>query len=251
MPWWSSSPAPGPKSVQAEVVAVIPKSSPAEAPRPPPPPPGPVAPVVPERFAAVERLSVTELQQLQANVSAMDDLILEESKVKDLLQQLKAVRQEGRSVADAIMDREPKLQEAAIDYEEKREALAQLRSAVEAKVQQQQEILQKRSPQRLGLQLNARAQDAEQLAEESLNQALDAGAMDASGLSQFRNGGVPAEAAVHAAEDEETPEPRVEVCRRVLCLTSFEAGISPFCDTSAVDLKLVDGKPLRWVIHVD
>mmetsp|Transcript_81977 Transcript_81977/g.129622 ORF Transcript_81977/g.129622 Transcript_81977/m.129622 type:complete len:210 (-) Transcript_81977:74-703(-) len=185
MPWWSSSPAPGPKSVQAEVVAVIPKSSPAEAPVPPPPP-GPVVPAVPERFGAVERLSVTELQQLQANVSAMDDLILEESKVKDLLQQLKAVRQDGRSVADAIMDREPKLQEAAADYEGKREALAQLRSSVEAKVQQRQEILQKRSPQRLGVQLNARAQDAEQLAEETLNQALDAGAMDASGLSQFR-----------------------------------------------------------------
>ncbi|CAL1162837.1 unnamed protein product [Cladocopium goreaui] len=146
----------------------------------------------PCRFAAVEHLSVTELQQLQANVSAMDDLILE---VKDLLQQLKAVRQEGRSVADAIMDREPKLQEAAVDYEGKREALAQLRSSVEAKIQQRQEILQKRSPQRLGVQLNAgraqtgplaRAQDAEQLAEETLNQALDAGAMDASGLSQFR-----------------------------------------------------------------
>lgn len=164
---------------------MIPKSSPAEAPVPPPPP-GPVAQVVPERFAAVEHLSVTELQQLQANVSAMDDLILEESKVKDLLQQLKAVRQEGRSVADAIMDREPKLQEAAVDYEGKREALAQLRSSVEAKIQQRQEILQKRSPQRLGVQLNARAQDAEQLAEETLNQALDAGAMDASGLSQFR-----------------------------------------------------------------
>ena len=34
----------------------------------------------------------------------------------------------------------------------------------------------------------AKAQEAETLAEETLNQALDAGAMDAAGLNQFRQG---------------------------------------------------------------
>ncbi|CAK9020513.1 unnamed protein product [Durusdinium trenchii] len=56
----------------------------------------------------------------------------------------------------------------------------------QAKLQQRSEILQRRSPHQLGLRLNAKAQEAEHLAEETLNQALDGGAMDAAGLSQFR-----------------------------------------------------------------
>ena len=189
MPWWSSSPAPpaappGPKSVQAEVVAVLPSAQ--EVRPPPPPPPGPTAPVAPERFESLERLSLAELQQLQANVTAMDDLILDHAKVKDLLQQLKVLRQEGRGLAEGIVAQEPNVNKASEDYEEAAQALAKLKSSVEVKVQQRKEILQKRSPQQLGVQLNARAQDAEHLAEETLNQALDAGAMDASGLSHFR-----------------------------------------------------------------
>ncbi|CAK9020514.1 unnamed protein product [Durusdinium trenchii] len=186
MPWWSSTPAPapGPTSVQAEVVAVLP--SPPEEARPPPPPPGPTPPRIPERFSVLGNLSVAELQQRQANGSAVDDLILEESAVKDLAKELSTIRQEGSDIADAIVSREPRVAEASADYEAATQAVEVLRSSVQAKLQQRSEILQRRSPHQLGLRLNAKAQEAEHLAEETLNQALDGGAMDAAGLSQFR-----------------------------------------------------------------
>ena len=44
----------------------------------------------------------------------MDDLILDDAKVKDLLQQLKAKRQEGRTVAEAIAEQEPKVTKAKV-----------------------------------------------------------------------------------------------------------------------------------------
>eukprot|EP00913_Durusdinium_trenchii_P009237 g8683.t1 len=167
---------------QAEVVAVLP--SPPEEARPPPPPPGPTPPRIPERFSVLGNLSVAELQQRQANGSAVDDLILEESAVKDLAKELSTIRQEWSDIADAIVSREPR---ASADYEAATQAVEVLRSSVQAKLQQRSEILQRRSPHQLGLRLNAKAQEAEHLAEETLNQdALDGGAMDAAGLSQFR-----------------------------------------------------------------
>ncbi|CAJ1337829.1 unnamed protein product [Effrenium voratum] len=113
MPWpWSASPAPpppGPTPVQAEVVAVLPAS--------PPPPPEevrPSAPPAPDRFPALEQRSVEELQQLQANTTAAEDLILEHASVQDLAKKLQAAREENKQLADCILRSEPAVNEAGL-----------------------------------------------------------------------------------------------------------------------------------------
>ena len=183
MPWWSSSPSPAPAStpapVKAEVVAVLPKAT-------PPPPPASRSPEVPATFSQLDNFSLCELQHLQANKSALDDLILEQTQVKDLANQLKTARVENRAKAQAILDHEPATQAVSEDYATASQALAATKASVEALTAQRNEILQRRSPEQLAMKLNGQAHTADAGAEDLLRDALEASTMDASALSQFK-----------------------------------------------------------------
>ena len=183
MPWWSSSPTPAaasqPAPVTAEVVAVLPKAT-------PPTPPEPKKPAPPTTFSDLDNYSLCELQHLQANKSALDDMILEQAQVKDLVKQLEAVQLENRGKAENILSSEPRTQASSQAYADVSEALASTKASVEALAAQRDEILRKRSPEQLALLLNGEAQNADAAAEDLLRNASEAQTMDASALSQFR-----------------------------------------------------------------
>ena len=187
MPWWSSSSTPAaastPAPVKAEVVAVLPKASPSP---PPPPPPESRTPAAPSSFSDLDNFNLAELQHLQANRAAVDDLILEQAPVKDLTRQLEKVQVENRAAADVLLNSEPRVQAVAQDYAAAAQALAATKATVESLTAQRNEILQKRSPEQLAHVLNGQAHGADAAAEDLLREALEMPNMDASALSQFK-----------------------------------------------------------------
>ncbi|CAE7300300.1 unnamed protein product [Symbiodinium sp. CCMP2456] len=184
MPWWSSSTpaASTPAPVKAEVVAVLPKTSPQ-----PPPPPESRLPAVPSTFSELDNYSLSELQNLRANKPALDDLILEQTDVKALLKQLETARMENRSTAQSILNQETGMQATSQDYASVSQALSATKASVEALSAQRDEILQKRSPEQLCVMLNGQAHTADAAAEDLLRDALEARqSLDTSALAQFK-----------------------------------------------------------------
>eukprot|EP00930_Biecheleria_cincta_P077424 TRINITY_DN6471_c0_g1_i1.p1 TRINITY_DN6471_c0_g1~~TRINITY_DN6471_c0_g1_i1.p1 ORF type:complete len:216 (-),score=58.66 TRINITY_DN6471_c0_g1_i1:71-718(-) len=147
----------------------------------------PVCEPGPESISKLRGLSTEEHQYMQANKpEAMDDWILQQDTVKDLQVKLQNCRQESKAVADGILSKETELTEASQRQQAALEAIESTRRTLETLRAQQQELLAKRGPGKLGEKLQADADAADMVAETLLETAQGASSMDAESLAAFR-----------------------------------------------------------------
>lgn len=171
-----------PKQVPVVQATVVPQAA-----RPAPPPDERV-PAIPESVPELEKLGAAELEILQANTLAMDDLIIKTRQGRACTNRVAELRQETHDLATKILNLEEKRDSAAARASQEQSGTAQLREDVEALSRVRDEILARRSPDVLANALKARAQDFDANADNLLEKVLDDGAntMDAAALQKFR-----------------------------------------------------------------
>lgn len=144
-------------------------------------------PAAPENFPGISALAESDLRFLEANPIALDDWLMSLPQIKLYSEQARKLGDENKEAAQKILAREPVVSSAHLASRESCEALRKRHESVQALLQERDRIVQRQSPEKLALVLQARAEAADASAEASLQQlSAVPGRFDPSRLAEFR-----------------------------------------------------------------
>merc|ERR1719215_1428739 len=172
--------------VQATVVATTPNAQ-AATPQSAPSrePPRERVPDMPTPLPLAD-LSITTLQYMNDNTAATDDWISDLRHVKDVAKRAQEARERNSKLASDLVDKEAVFNDLMSNYTSTLQALEARRAAVRELDEQRNAMLLLRAPYKMADTLEERAAVADEQAEETLADALDAAPMDAAALTEFR-----------------------------------------------------------------